>query len=256
MIAVISDIHGNIAAAEAVLRDIDAQKASEVISLGDVVGYGPNPVECTDLVRSRVRTNICGNHDVAVLSQAFGFNRYAKDAIDWTRRVMRPRWYSLPATVARWRFLENLPDRHRRGDVYFVHASPRDPITEYVEESDTVDMGFGPSEKIIQIMSMVERLCFIGHSHKHGIVTGEHKWLSMKDLPANTFRLEPGAKALVNVGSVGQPRDGDWRACYVLWDGDTIVFRRVEYDIQSTIARIRAIPQLHEKLAQRLLSGK
>jgi diadenosine tetraphosphatase ApaH/serine/threonine PP2A family protein phosphatase len=140
--------------------------------------------------------------------------------------------------------------------VYFVHASPRDPITEYVEESDTVDMGFGPSEKIIQIMSMVERLCFIGHSHKHGIVTAEHKWLSMKDLPENTFRLPAGAKALVNVGSVGQPRDGDWRACYVLWDGDTVVFRRVDYDIQSTIARIRAIPLLHEKLAQRLLAGK
>ncbi len=256
MIALISDVHANLSAIEAVMADIDTQDVDDIISLGDVVGYGPQPNECLDIVMKRATIAICGNHDVAVLNQAFGFNRYAKEAIDWTREAIRPRWYSGAKTVKRWKFLEELPDRHRRDGVLVVHASPRDPITEYIEESDTVDMGFGPSEKIIQIIDMIEKLCFVGHTHKHGIITGDYKWLTAKDLPDATFELPAGGKACVNIGSVGQPRDGDSRACYVLWDGDSrITYRRVEYDVQSTASRIRAIPQLHEKLAQRLIAG-
>ena len=256
MIAVISDIHGNLAALEAVMKDIVSKKVDEIICLGDVVGYGPQPAECLDIIRDRCRVTICGNHDVAALNQAFGFNRYAKDAIDWTRDVLRPKWYTRRGAADRWAFLENLPDRHRREGTLYVHASPRDPITEYIEESDTVDMGFGPSDKIVQIIDMIEKVCFVGHTHKAGIITDDYKYLKIKDLEDDTFELDKGHKVLCNVGSVGQPRDGDSRASYVLFDGrGRITYRRIKYDIMLTVSKIRAIPELHEKLAQRLLAG-
>jgi len=256
MIAVISDIHANLTAFEAVLADIDSHDVERIISLGDVVGYGPDPVACLNIVRERVGTSICGNHDVAALNQAFGFNKYAKMAIDWTRDLIRPKWYSGHEAAERWSFLENLPDRHREGGVLFVHASPRDPITEYIEESDTVDMGFGPSDKIVQIIDMIEKLCFVGHTHKAGIITDDYRYLRIRDLPEQTFELKEGHKALCNIGSVGQPRDGDPRASYVLWDGDSrMTYRRVDYDIQKTIDKMRAVEALHERLGQRLLTG-
>lgn len=269
MHAVISDIHGNLTALEAVLADIDAKGIKRVVCLGDIIGYGPDPIKCTDIVRKRCEVVICGNHDVAVLTQAFGFHKYARDAIDWTRKQIKPGTVSLPPKRARWEFLEGLPDRYQEGRALYVHGSPRDPVMEYVEEADTVDMGFGPSDKIRDIFSRFEWLCFVGHTHHPGVFTGDFKHIHPSKLPDalerptdsaeaedGIYRCPEDGKTLVNVGSVGQPRDGDPRSCYVTVDGDVVQYHRVEYDIEKVIAAITEIDMLDERLGLRLRDGK
>ena len=256
MHAIISDIHGNLPALEAVIADIDRRSIKRIICLGDVVGYGPNPIECIDLVRERCEIVLCGNHDVAVLTQAFGFHKYARDAIDWTREQVKPGPMSLWPKRARWDFLRNLPDRYTEGRVLYVHGSPRDPVMEYIEESDTLDMGFGPSDKIRDIFTRVEWLCFVGHTHHPGVFTGDYKFLHPSKLQDGSYKVAENAKAVVNVGSVGQPRDGDPRACYVTLDGDTVRYHRVEYDVEKVVAEMAKIGSLDERLGQRLRLGK
>ncbi len=256
MHAIISDIHGNLPAFEAVLADVKKRGVKRIICLGDIIGYGPNPVECIDLVRKRCEVTICGNHDVATLTQAFGFNRYARDAIDWTRRQLKPGKVSLPPKRARWAFLGNLPDRYTEGRALCVHGSPRAPVMEYVEEADTVDMGFGPSDKIRDVFTRVEWLCFIGHTHFPGVFTGKYKHIHPSKLEDGVYVVPEDGKTIVNVGSVGQPRDGDRRSCYVTVDGDVVRYHRVEYDVDKVIAEIAKIDMLDERLGTRLLEGK
>ena len=256
MHAIISDIHGNLPALQAVLADIDKQNIKRILCLGDIIGYGPNPIECVDLVRERCEIVLCGNHDVAVLTQAFGFHKYARDAIDWTREQVKPGPMSLWVKRARWEFLRNLPDRCVEGRTLYVHGSPRDPVMEYIEESDTVDMGFGPSEKIRSIFNMVEWACFVGHTHHPGVFTNDFKFLHPTKLQELTYKIPEDGKAVVNVGSVGQPRDGDSRSCYITLDGDVVKYHRVEYDIEKVIAEMSRIDMLDERLGARLRQGK
>jgi diadenosine tetraphosphatase ApaH/serine/threonine PP2A family protein phosphatase len=254
--AIISDVHGNLEALMAVLGDIAAQEIADIICLGDVVGYGPNPVECADVVRERCRVVLCGNHDAAATGLAFGFNRPAREAIDWTRRQLKPGVFSLPPTRARWEFLKTLPHRFEEDGVLFVHGSPRDPVMEYIEESDTVDLGFGPSDKILRIFEALPGPCFVGHTHRPGVITSEMKWVNVSALPEGRFTVEPAKKAIVNVGSVGQPRDEDRRACYVVLDGPTATYRRVEYDYNRTREKMLAVQELDPRLGDRLGEGR
>jgi diadenosine tetraphosphatase ApaH/serine/threonine PP2A family protein phosphatase len=254
--AVISDIHGNLAAFMAVLGDVAAQEITDIICLGDVVGYGPEPAECVEVAAARCRITLCGNHDAAVTGVAFGFNRYAREAIDWTRRQLKPGVFALPSTRARWEFLANLPQRLEEDGVLYVHGSPRDPVMEYIEEGDTADLGFGPSDKIVKIFEALSGPCFIGHTHRPGVITADYRWLAPKDLPDGVFAVEPGRKAIINVGSVGQPRDEDRRACYVVFDGERAAYRRVEYDYNRTREKMLAIPELDPRLGDRLGEGR
>ncbi|HHN46968.1 MAG TPA: metallophosphoesterase [Planctomycetes bacterium] len=264
--AVISDIHGNLEALQAVLTDIDYHGIEEIICLGDVVGYGPDPVECVDIVRKRCKVSICGNHDIAVLNQAFGFNQFAKRAIDWTRRRLKPGFLSRHDARDRWDFLKGCPDRYSEldGDVLYVHGSPRDPIMEYMDENDLMNVGFGPDNKVIESFKIVQWTAFIGHSHKPGVFTyniekDDYAYTHLWDLPDLRVELkEKGAwKAIVNVGSVGQPRDGDPRASYVVLDLEErqAVYRRVYYDVELTRRKIQAVNDLDEKLGARLEAG-
>ncbi len=259
MHAIISDIHGNLPALEAVLADIDEKGLKRIICLGDAVGYGPSPVECVDLIRERCEIVICGNHDVAVLTQAFGFNKYARDAIDWTRGELKPSAVSLPRKRERWEFMKNLPDRYQEGRALYVHGSPRDPVMEYTEAADTQDLGFGPSEKIRDIFAHVEWLCFIGHTHHPGVFTGDFKHIHPSKLDGGGYKVpddDKDSKTIVNVGSVGQPRDHDPRACYVTLDGDEVQYHRVEYDLERVIAGIAEIELIDERMGLRLKEGK
>ena len=150
--ALLSDIHGNLEALHAVLTHAAAQSIDRYVCLGDVVGYGPDPVPCIKTVRRVVRWSLCGNHDAAMfMSHAIGFNEGAARAVAWQREQMHPRFYSLPGKVARWRWMENLPAQRQEGRVLYVHASPRDPLMEYVLEKDFQDMGFGPSQKAVEM---------------------------------------------------------------------------------------------------------
>ena len=255
--AVISDVHSNIEALTAVLQDIKEQGAQEIVCLGDVVGYGPDPVPCLRKIRKISHWSLCGNHDAAIfMSHAVGFNEGAAKAVAWQRARLEPKFYSTPSKVARWLWLENLPAQRTEGDVLYVHASPRDPIMEYVLEEDFHDMGFGPSQKAVEIFEKFDWLCFVGHSHRPGVATHELKWLKPSELDNMTYRLPKDKKTLINIGAVGQPRDRNKDSCYVLFDGETIRYRRVPYDVVTTMKKIEAIPQLEKRFAERLMKGQ
>jgi predicted phosphodiesterase len=127
---------------------------------------------------------------------------------------------------------------------------------EYIEEGDTVDLGFGPSDKIVKIFEALNGPCFVGHTHRPGIITDEYEWLNPPDLPEEAYDVDPGKKAIINVGSVGQPRDEDRRACYVVFDGNRIQYRRVEYDYNRTREKMLEIPELDPRLGDRLEEGR
>ncbi len=252
--ALISDIHANLAALEAVLADIRTRGVKRILCLGDVVGYGPDPAACLTLVRRHCALSLMGNHDFAVLTEPLGFNKVAKAASVWTRRQIKPHWYSWPGVRRNWRFLKNAPERREENGMLFVHASPRDPIMEYIEEAETLDMGFGPSAKIEALFDLIEGACFVGHTHRPGVINADYEFLHPADI--GDVWPHPGERAIVNVGSVGQPRDGDPRACYVVVEDGAVRYVRVPYDIDKTVARFRAVPELDDHLAERLVEGQ
>jgi diadenosine tetraphosphatase ApaH/serine/threonine PP2A family protein phosphatase len=252
VIAFISDIHANRAALEAVLADIDAIGTVErIYCLGDVIGYGPDVEWCIDQVTARCKLYLMGNHEHAVLNGAFGFHAGAKRAIDWTREQIQG-LSPLTKRKAVWELLSALPVRHEIEDVLLVHGSPRDPVMEYVLESDLWE-GADP-RKMDGIFAGFEHLCFVGHTHRPGVFTEDRCFLAAGELP-DGFDVSDG-RYLINVGSVGQPRDRDPRACYTVWSGDAVYFRRVAYDIDTTAANVRAVPALDQRFADRLYRGE
>jgi predicted phosphodiesterase len=246
LIAVISDIHSNYEAFCAVIEDIESQNVEKVICLGDIVGYGPNPCECVDLA---MQCDVCllGNHDQGALFDPEGFNTGAEKAIFWTRAQLENA--KGPQAEARWEFLGERPRRYQENDFLFVHGSARNPLNEYVFPEDI----YNP-RKIERIFQFVDKYCFQGHTHVPGVFTETLNFYSPAELNY-TYRLD-GTKTMINIGSVGQPRDRDPRACYVFIDGDKITFRRVEYDIETTIAKIHSIPELDPFLGNRLREGQ
>lgn len=246
--ALISDIHSNIEALDAVLADIRSQGVSEVYCLGDIVGYGPNPRECIDAV---MKCSVCllGNHDQGALFDPEGFNTGAERAIFWTREQLENSGGN-SASQRRWDFLGELPRNHRELSLLFVHGSARNPLNEYVFPEDIYNR-----RKIEKIFALIDRYCFQGHTHVPGVFTEDCCFYSPDEVNYE-FRLGD-QKAMVNVGSVGQPRDGDPRACYVILDDDNLVrFRRVEYPFEQTIRKIYEIPDLDNFLGDRLRDGR
>lgn len=253
MDAILSDIHANLEALEAVLADLRPHKVDRILCLGDIVGYGPNPRECLRLVRKHCAWTLRGNHDIATLLEPLGFNKTARDAAIWTRKQLQPKWYSGAQSRLDWSILEDAQESRLEGDILYVHASPRDPVMEYVEEADCQDMGFGPGDKIQAIMAEVTRLCFVGHTHRPGVITEAYRFYRPQEFDRE-WRLD-GGRTLINVGSVGQPRDGNPDARYVLVGEGVVRFCAVPYDRERTAAKIRAIPELDDRLANRLLDG-
>jgi len=251
--AYISDIHGNSPALEAVLEDIEARGIEETWCGGDLVGYGPEPERCIEMVAGHCASCIMGNHDWALLNQPVGFNPVASEAIYCNRTMMGDKCMLKPGPGCEaWDFLRDLPDGAEDMNVLNVHASPRDRLSEYVLESD---VAYGPGRKIKAIFRAFQGLCVVGHSHRPGIITPEFRWIRPSEIP-DGFRIDPGRKYLVNDGSVGQPRDGDSRACYVEQDGDMIFFHRVKYDVEKTVKMIRDIGCLDPICADRLPQGR
>lgn len=246
--AVISDIHSNLEALQVVLDDIRSQQADRIYCLGDVVGYGPNPRECVDLA---MQFDVCvlGNHDQGALFDPEGFSRGAERAIFWTRDQLEQPNGNPDIIAARWRFLGELPRHHRDGERLFVHGSPRSPLTEYVFPEDVYN-----TRKLEKIFGLIERHCFQGHTHVPGIFTGEGRFITPHEV-GDCYTLGE-KKVMVNVGSVGQPRDGDPRSCYVLIDDDSVIFRRLEYSVEKTMEKIHAIAELDNFLGDRLRDGR
>ncbi len=244
-VAAISDIHANLPALEAVLEAIDAIEVDEVWCLGDVVGYGAEPDECADLVRERCALCLVGNHDLAVLDalDVASFSEAAAEAVTWTRGNVAERTLEL---------LRELEPSARRDGVALFHASPRDPIWEYV-------LSFEQADACMEVQP--ERLTLIGHSHVSLFFTrpsGEGKRHDVRGAQSSDDTLLDLGEGcwLVNPGSVGQPRDGDPRAAWLELDIDeqTARFHRVDYDIDRAAASIAAAGLPH-RLADRLHVG-
>ncbi len=253
-VALISDIHSNREALERVLEDIRKQGLDEIYCLGDLVGYGPDPVY---VVESALEWPVVlmGNHDEAVIKEAYGFNRVARAAVQWTRDQLKPGFFSGKGKRDRWKFLSSLKLTHQMEGALLVHGSPRDPTMEYVLRTDCVDLTGGVPEKIRDIFSRFDRVCFAGHTHDPGIITEDARFITPKEC-GNEARFEEGKKYFFNIGSVGQPRDGDPRACYAVYFGDRAIWRRVEYDVEKTVRKIFDSPQLDPRAGERLRMGR
>jgi len=223
-----------------------------MICLGDIVGYGPDPHHCVDLVRGHAEMTVMGNHDEALFHDAADFNPHARNAIDWTRDQLRPRWWSGSETKGRWRWLRDLAHTHTIDRFTFVHGSPRDPVREYVLSTD----GFLNPSKLRAIFDSFDGVFFCGHTHHPGVHTEDMRFLGLEGADELTIELPPDEKKIVNVGSVGQPRDGDNRACYAVLNGDSLTWHRVPYDYRATMEKILATQSLSEILARRLALGK
>jgi predicted phosphodiesterase len=248
--ALISDIHANLEALTAVLADVRSQDISDILCLGDIVGYGPNPCECLDKVITDAQVTILGNHDQAALFDPDGFNPVALQAVYWTREQLEA--IGEPSSInQRWDFLGELPRTHKDDDAnsLYVHGSSREPTNEYVFPEDVYNQ-----RKMDALFSRIERYCFQGHTHIPGIFTTEREFLSPEEINYQ-YRLGK-VSIMVNVGSVGQPRDNDPRACYVVQEDDLLTYRRVEYDVETTANKIYGIVDLDNMLGDRLKSGR
>jgi diadenosine tetraphosphatase ApaH/serine/threonine PP2A family protein phosphatase len=249
-IAIISDIHANHEALTVVLADIKRRGIKDIVCLGDIIGYGPNPRECLqDLMGCKAV--LMGNHEEAVLYYGEDFNPKAREAIDWTRDQLNRPDCPKEENYDLWNFLGVMEQLITTDEAMFVHASPRDPTKEYVTPDDCKKS----REKLEEIFTKFERICFIGHSHIPGVYTQELRYIDPKTI-GNEYKLEDGRKALVNVGAVGQPRDGDPRASYVTFDGRTVRFHRLEYDFKKTMDKIYKEERLPNYLADRLAVGR
>ena len=247
--AFISDIHGNLEGLTAVLADIDRHGYEEIYCLGDVVGYGPDPVACTDLVRRRSKVTIMGNHDEALVKGAWGFNQVARTAMEWTRKQLRPSFFR-PGSRARWQYLAALPLRHEWEGILLVHGSPLEPTTEYILPRDDE---WSPPGMFQELFIGFESVCLVGHTDMAGVFEEGPHFTPQSQL-GETFQKK-STKMIVNVGSVGQPRDQDWRACYLSIEDGLFRFHRVEYDVETTQRKIRGVTELDNRLADRLAQG-
>jgi predicted phosphodiesterase len=251
-IAIISDLHSNREALDAVLAHIDQQAVETIYCLGDVVGYGPEPEYCVDRVRERCSLCLMGNHDEALFRDASDFNPHARGAIEYTRARMEPSWYSTGAKKARWNFLKGLPLSHTSGRFVFVHASTRDPVREYVLSTD----GFLNPDKLRAIFDSFVGVAVAGHTHHPGLHDESLRFQGLSGADTLTLPLPEERKLFVNVGSVGQPRDSDNRACYAVLEDHQVTWHRVAYDFQATAEKILRTGVLSEVLARRLAMGK
>jgi predicted phosphodiesterase len=247
--ALISDIHANLDALLVVQADIRAQGIRETYCLGDIVGYGPNPCECLDEVISRCKVTILGNHDQATLFDPDGFNPIALKAVYWTRDQLEQGPGTPSQKNRRWDFLGELHRTHSEGEFLFVHGSPREPTNEYVFPEDIYNQ-----RKMDALFGRIQKYCFQGHTHLPGIFTLDYRFITPEDC-GYQYRLTD-QKVMINVGSVGQPRDGDPRACYVILEDDLVIFRRLEYPVEETRRKIYAEPDLDNALGDRLLAGR
>jgi diadenosine tetraphosphatase ApaH/serine/threonine PP2A family protein phosphatase len=284
--ALISDLHSNMPALEVALADALGRGVQRFVCLGDVVGYGAEPRPTLDWVMQLIgaegpaqvpaglpragealETGLClrGNHEDGLLTTPEDFNPKARAAIEWTRDELA----SGPA-AERARFFDFLGDLEPAhldplagSSVQYAHGSPRDPLREYVIPRDSQD----PEKLAALFAPMTRGACFIGHSHVPAVYYEDGR-IYLPKVPAGETSVGPFAlgardaahperpRAIINVGSVGQPRDGDPRLSYVLFDGENITFVRLSYDVDAAAERIRAVADLPEYLAERLSRGR
>ncbi len=247
--AIISDIHGNFEALESVLAHIAKENVDDIFCLGDIIGYGPSPCECLDKVIEASQICLLGNHDQGAMFDPEGFNSGAERAIFWTRDQLENAGGNRDQIDRRWDFLGTLPRVHRDDPWLYVHGSPRNPVNEYVFPEDIYNQ-----KKMEKLFGLITRGCFQGHTHVPGIFLESLEFITPEQTE-HVFQVKD-EKFMINVGSVGQPRDGDPRSCYVIQEDDKVTFHRVDYDCGVTAEKIYQTPDLDNFLGDRIKEGR
>ncbi|WP_372364676.1 metallophosphoesterase [Candidatus Uabimicrobium sp. HlEnr_7] len=246
MIAIISDIHANLEALQAVFEDINNKGIETIYCLGDIIGFGPNPRECIQMVKSRCIFSIAGDHEEGILvgyEKFFGYK--AKIIVEWTRNEINSEKYNKKENDELWNFLKELPKIVCKDNLAFGHGSIKS-CTECVTPTAS-------SCELKLIFEQFAHICFCGHTHIPGIFTNDYQYHYAGHID-NLFQVYN--KVFINVGSVGQPRDGNPQACYVIFDGQFVRWRRVTYNYKKTMKKIMAIDDLDDMLAHRLEHGR
>jgi predicted phosphodiesterase len=265
--AILADLHGNRPALETALQDARERGVRRFVCLGDVVGYGSDPRHNLDHVMrlcvpepdgsalgyaaGELAPGFClqGNHEHALLNSAEDFNPKARAAIEWTREELT-RGPSRETSYDYWDFVGGLVPLVRDEAAMFAHGSPRDPVREYVLPRDIQD-----EAKMRANFALLDRpVCFVGHSHVPAVYYADQRLYRPRDTEGPYDLGE--VPCIVNVGSVGQPRDGDRRLSYCLFDGRNVTFVRLAYDVEAAQAGIRAVAALPDYLADRLAVGR
>jgi len=250
MFAILSDIHSNLEALTVVLADIQKRGIKTIYCLGDVIGYGPNPKECLDLIIDKAKWCVPFPSSEVSKGARRGGGEEEKRHSD-----------------RRWSFLGNLPMRqslqtpvpsreNKTGEkntaiMDFVHASPRRPVNEYIFPDDV----YTNPAKVRLLFERIKHICFVGHTHMPGVFLDEPDFYLPDEL-GNVYPIIDDEKAIINIGSVGQPRDRDNRASYVYVNENQVHFVRLEYDFETTAKKIMAIEQLDNFHAERLRDGR
>jgi len=268
--ALISDLHANWPALQVALADARERGATRVVCLGDVIGYGARPIECLDRVielcseraaEHGFAPGFClqGNHEEALLGSGVDFNPNARRAIDWTRDELQGAG-DRARTHAYWDFLGGLEPLRIEDGAMYAHGSPHGPVREYLLPRDARDGAkmaanframreLDPGDKAL--------VCFVGHSHVPGIFYEDGRFYRPKSTEGPyDLGVSAQCRAIVNIGSVGQPRDGDPRLSYALFDGWRLSFVRAAYDVALAQEHIRAVSLLPAYLADRLAAGQ
>lgn len=238
-VAILSDVHANLEALEAVLGDARDHQCTHYVYLGDIVGYNANPRECLEIVRKQAWPSVKGNHDeqASLVHPAVDFNEWAEQAILWTRQQL---------SEADRAWLQDLPLQLQVDDFTIVHAT--------LDAPGKWGYVFTPSDAAASFKHQQTAICFFGHTHVQGAFLFDG---SAREIPQQVIRIEIGKKYFVNAGSVGQPRDGDWRAAYCIFrsDENMIEHRRVPYDLELARKKVirGGLPRL---LAERLAIGR
>ena len=238
---VFSDLHSNLEALNQFEKEISSIPFDRLVCLGDIVGYGADPNLCVDWVRKNADFTLAGNHDLAVVKKTHiaYFNAYAIEACKWTQKIL---------TAENKAFLESLEMDRKENDAYWVHASPYQPARwHYIVSKKSAEKHFWSFEASV---------CFVGHSHKPIILEQKPKG-EINDYVADLWDIEPRNRYIFNGGSLGQPRDGNTKPMYIIYDSDerTVEFKRFNYDFSQTQNKIieNGIPAY---LADRLSRGK
>jgi predicted phosphodiesterase len=251
-VAIISDIHANAEALEAVLKDIRGNGVHQIICLGDLMGYGPDPERVVDMVQDTCSIVIAGNHDWGVLKRPLPFNEHAAELLRIHQCKMTPRFFNiLGRKRIRWKYLEALKSLYQDDGVMYVHGSVRNHVIEYVYPDSSEHFNI---DQITAVFKKVNRIMFCGHTHLSCVIRDDFECRYGTDQRPEV-QLTPGHKYIINPGSVGQPRDGNPRAGYAIFFGDKIVFRRVIYDVQKTCKKMMEIDGAGRLMASRLWHG-